>query len=76
MIGHLHSEMVRLLRRLMGKFVKTAVITASRDLTSVNFTDRDNQHDDDNIAVGLQTREYLKDNQDILPPHTVTRFFA
>lgn len=76
MIGHLHSEMVRLLRRLMGKFVKTAVITASRDLTSVNFTDRDNQHDDDNIAVGLQTREYLKDNQVILPPHTVTRFFA
>ena len=29
MIGHLHSEMVGLLRRLMGKFVKTAVITAS-----------------------------------------------
>ena len=43
MIGQLHSEMVRLLRRLMEKFVKTAIITARRDLTSVNFTDRGNQ---------------------------------
>ena len=76
MIGHLNCEMVRLLRGLMGKFVKTAVITASLDLTSVNFIDRDNQHDDDNIAVCLQTREYLKDNQDSRPSLTVTRFFA
>ena len=75
MIGHLHSEMVRLLRKFLGKFVKTAVIRSCPDLTKVNFSDRENQHADDNIAVGLQTREYLKDNLDSIPSYTVTKFY-
>ena len=73
MIGYLHTEMIRLLRKFMGKFVKTRVITTSKDITEVDFSYPDNQHPDDMLAVGMKTRTYLADSPD-LTPETVKSF--
>ncbi|XP_052072587.1 uncharacterized protein LOC127710681 [Mytilus californianus] len=75
MIGYLHTEMVRLFRKMMGKFVTTSTITAQSDITKVDFRCTDNQHDNTRIAVGMKVREFLSDNDD-LPPHTVNNFFS
>ena len=75
MVGYLHTEMVRLLRKFLGKFVKTSVITASKDITKVDYTNPDNQHPDNNLAVGMAARSYLSENPDI-PPETVKSFFG
>lgn len=74
MIGHLHQEMTRLLRKFMAKFVQMSSITSVDKLTMVKFTDPQNQHDDDLIAVGMGARTYLCDHPDI-PPEAVSSFF-
>ncbi|XP_056003345.1 uncharacterized protein LOC125662754 isoform X2 [Ostrea edulis] len=75
MVGFLHTEMVRLLHKLLGKFVTTKTITVQQDITKVDFRCTDNQQDDSRIAVGLTARGYLSDNED-LPPETVRKFFS
>ncbi|XP_060588036.1 uncharacterized protein LOC132743524 [Ruditapes philippinarum] len=72
-IGFLHVEMMRLLRKFMGKFVLTKVITASK-ITEVDFRNPSNQHQDDDLAVGMGTRSYLHDNPDICPV-VLNKFF-
>ena len=67
MVGYLHAEMIRLFRKFMGKFVKTKVITAANNITEVDFTNPDNQHPDDILAVGMSTRTYSADNPDTAP---------
>lgn len=62
-----------LLRKFMGKFVKTRAITTSKDITEVDFINPDNQHPDDMLAVGMKTRTYLADSPGI-PPDTVKSF--
>lgn len=74
MVGFLHTEMVRLLHKLLGKFVTTKTITVQQDITKVDFRCTDNQQDDSRIAVGLTARGYLSDNED-LPPETIRKFF-
>lgn len=74
MIGFLYTEMVRLLCKLMGKFVTTQTITAQQDITKVDFRCPDNQHDNTRIAIGWTTRQYINDHDD-LPPETVNKFF-
>ncbi|CAC5416636.1 unnamed protein product [Mytilus coruscus] len=73
MIGYLHTEMVRLLSKMMDKFVTTRAITAQSDITKVDFRCKDNQHD--NTRIGMKVREFLSDNDD-LPPQTVNNFFS
>ncbi|WAQ96685.1 hypothetical protein MAR_029375, partial [Mya arenaria] len=75
MVGHLHTEMQRLMRKLLGKFVSTQAIAAAKDVTSVNFLDDEVQHQDSIIAIGLKTRQYLQDNEETLPPGTPAKFF-
>lgn len=73
MIGVMDSEMTRLLRKLLGRFVTTKVITAERDITKVNFNNRENQHENDILAVGWRAREYISDEE--VAPEITTRFF-
>lgn len=76
MIGYFHTEMVRLLSKMMGKFVTTRTITAQSDTTKVDFRCKDNQHYNTRIAVGMKVREFLSDNDDLhVAPLTVNNFF-
>lgn len=69
------QEMDRLLRKLMVKFVTLTHIRGQPDLRHVDYDNFDNQHDDDTIAIGLQTRTLLAEMEDDLDPHTITVFF-
>ncbi|CAC5378676.1 unnamed protein product [Mytilus coruscus] len=74
MVGFLHTEMVRLLRKLMARFVSTKVITSQQDITKVDFKSADNQHDNERIAIGWTAGELLSDHEE-LSPVVVNRFF-
>ena len=74
MIGYLHAEMTRLLRKFLGKFVSTAVIRGQSDITKVDFMDPENQLTDQYLAVGMKARTYLADNDD-LPAEKISSFF-
>ena len=54
MAGYLHTEMIRLLRKFMGKFVKTKTISAAKDITEVEFMKTEHQHPDEILAFGVQ----------------------
>ncbi|XP_060586608.1 uncharacterized protein LOC132742270 isoform X2 [Ruditapes philippinarum] len=75
MVGHLHTEMQRLMRKLLGKFVTSQTIIAARDVTTISFETEEVQHPNDNIAIGLRTREYIKDNEDTIPQETIAKFY-
>lgn len=72
MIGMMDIEMTRLLRKLLGRFVSTKVITVKRDITRVKYNCRENQHDEDILAVGWRAREYINDEK-VAPE--ITRLF-
>lgn len=67
MAGYLHTEMIRVIRTFMGKFVKTSVINSASDLTKVDFTSIANQHNDDLLAIGMAARTYLAENDELHP---------
>ena len=67
--------MTRLLRRLLGKFEKSQAIVSVKDVTEVPYQDVQNQHDDTLLAVGLNTREYMKENEDEIPQQVIHKFF-
>lgn len=73
MIGHLHGEMTRLLRKLLGRFVTTKVIREQSDLTKVPYQEMNNQHDDDRLAVGWHARDYMENNE--VNPEVTQKFF-
>ena len=74
MIGYLHTEMTRLLRKFLGKSVSTAAIRGHQDITKVSFMDPENQLPDKLLAVGMKARSYLSDNDD-LPAEKISSFF-
>ncbi|XP_045160413.2 uncharacterized protein LOC123525435 [Mercenaria mercenaria] len=65
MVGYLHPEIKRFFKTMLSKFVKIRVITSATNVTKVDFKNPDNQHDDDNLAVGMGVRQYLSSNPDI-----------
>lgn len=69
------QEMDRLLRKLVVKFVTLTHIRGQSDLRHGAYDNFDSQHDDDTIAIGLQTRTLLAEMEDDLDPHTITVFF-
>ncbi|XP_052789266.1 uncharacterized protein LOC128223865 [Mya arenaria] len=73
MAGHLHEEM-RVIRTVMSKFVKMHVIKSAADVTKVDYATRHNQHDDDNIGVGQDARNYMK--SDDVTSQTKANFFS
>ncbi|CAC5413355.1 KCNT1 [Mytilus coruscus] len=75
MVGFLHTEMVRLLRKLMARFVSIKVITSQQDITKIDFQSTENQHDNERIAIGWTAREFLSDHEE-LSPVVVNRFFS
>lgn len=74
-IGNLLTDMKRLLRKFLGKFVQTKVIKGSDDLRSVSYNNRDNQHPDNNIAVGSRTREFIAEQHDEIDPQLEANFY-
>ncbi|GFO33333.1 connexin 27.5 [Plakobranchus ocellatus] len=60
-IGCLLPEMDRLLRKFLIKFVQMRHVKAADKLRNLNLNNKDLQHGDDMIAIGLDTREVLQD---------------
>ncbi|GFO50275.1 connexin 27.5, partial [Plakobranchus ocellatus] len=60
-IGCLLPEMDRLLRKFLIKFVQMRHVKAADELRNLNFHNKDLQHGNDMIAIGLDTRENLQD---------------
>ncbi|KAK2157424.1 hypothetical protein NP493_1878g00021 [Ridgeia piscesae] len=58
-VGALLPEMDCLLRKLTVKFVPLCLIRGQQDPRTVEFTSLENQHTDDNIAIGMPARAYL-----------------
>jgi hypothetical protein len=59
MVGHMHSETMRVIRTFMAKFVKMETITAAADVIMGDFKMRTNQHDEELLAVGMKARGNL-----------------
>ena len=57
------------------KFVHAKVIRECQDITMVPFKDRANQHNDELIAVGTDTRLYLDEVKDDIQPSLRDKFF-
>lgn len=73
-MGSVHSELKRLLRKFLGKFVKAKSIATENNLTKVPYTDPEHQLADNIIAVGINTRAYMVDNELDLSPATTKKF--
>ena len=52
-------ETGRLQCKLLVKFVPLRLIRGQADLRTIHFEQRENQHDDDIIAVGMGARTFL-----------------
>ncbi|GFO06007.1 connexin 27.5 [Plakobranchus ocellatus] len=72
-IGCVLPEMDRLLGKFLIKFVQMRHVKAADELMNLNFHNKDLQHGDDMIAIGLDTREVLQDLD--VDPGTAKKFF-
>jgi hypothetical protein len=68
--------MLRLLRLFVGKFVTRATIKQYDDITKVPYKDREQQHNTDNLAVGMAARTYIAEHKDDLSPACINKFFG
>ena len=60
----------------MAKFVKPAVVQKAVSVKDVAYQQEENQLDDDTIVLGLSTRTYLKEAEDVLSLSARSRFFG
>ena len=77
MIGGLLPEMDRLLRTFIVKFVQMRCVKSCLNLEEVDFKTRENEHQDDKLAVGMNARSLLVDTiANNITPTTEQKFFA
>lgn len=75
-MGCLKSEMERLLRNFLARFIKVSYIKENNaDLTQLPFCSDEAQLPDDLIAVGMSARSYLAEEGENIPIATPSRFF-
>ena len=60
-MGVLLPEMDQLFRKFLVKFVPLRLVRGQEDLREVDFRLRENQHDNDAVAIGMASRAYLAD---------------
>jgi len=60
MIHVLYSQMRKFLKGIMCRFIKPSVIKDIRDVTEIDYTDRNNHLDNDKVHIGLITRSKLR----------------
>lgn len=74
-MGCLKSEMERLLRKFLARFIKVSYIKENNaDLTQLPFCSDEAQLLD-LIAVGMSARSYLAEEGENIPIATPSRFF-
>ena len=56
----LHSQCVELLRKLLSKFVKVAVIKKATHLAEIDYHTKENQLTDDTLFIGFTTKQRLE----------------
>ena len=60
-VGVLLPEKDRLFRKLLVKFVPLRLVRGQEDLREVDLRLRENQHDNDTVAIGMAARACLAD---------------
>lgn len=75
-IGIIHSQMIKLLRKFLAKFVQASIIAQHKDITKVPYDERDKQLSNDILAVGSSNRTFLIDHADDLSPFLLDKFFS
>ena len=76
-IGDLLPEMDRLLRTFIVKFVQMRCVKSYLNLKEVDFKTRENQHQDDKLAVGMNARSLFDDAvAKSITPTIEPKFFA
>uniref|UniRef100_A0A1X7VKY4 HAT C-terminal dimerisation domain-containing protein n=1 Tax=Amphimedon queenslandica TaxID=400682 RepID=A0A1X7VKY4_AMPQE len=76
-IGIVANQLIKCLKTLLGKFVCVSSIKEADHLTTVSYTTRDNQLDDNALHIGFSTRSLLHkllDEGDI-SPQQVNNFY-
>ncbi|XP_052072307.1 uncharacterized protein LOC127710472 [Mytilus californianus] len=75
-IGYLAAEMKTLLRTFLGKFVKAKLIHTTQDLTTIDYSNPDNQLPNSILSIGPNARGYLYDHSDDISPTVLQRLFS
>ena len=67
MLHTLHDRILHLLRKLLSRFVSPEVITEKTltELYSLDHTMPDIQRSDEDLLIGVETRQLLQDNEDM-----------
>uniref|UniRef100_A0A1X7TWU2 HAT C-terminal dimerisation domain-containing protein n=1 Tax=Amphimedon queenslandica TaxID=400682 RepID=A0A1X7TWU2_AMPQE len=76
-IGIVANQLIKFLKTLLGKFVCVRSIKEADHLTTVSYTTRENQLDDNALHIGFSTRSLLRkllDEGDI-SPQQVNNFY-
>ena len=73
----LKDQCERFLQKLLGRFAKVSVIKAAEKVPDVDFSDKDNQLDDSNLAVGYIVKQKLKNivDEGDISPDNVHKFY-
>ncbi|ESO89951.1 hypothetical protein LOTGIDRAFT_164648 [Lottia gigantea] len=70
------GPMKTLLKTFLGKFLKISSMKSAKDVTQVDYTNKDNYLPVDFLAIGMKARAVLADNQDNLEPSTLHRIYS
>ncbi|XP_030841581.1 uncharacterized protein LOC115924065 [Strongylocentrotus purpuratus] len=65
-IHRIHRILLDQLASLLSKFVKPSAIVAAEDITKLDLANEDNHKDNEDIHIGFECRQFLKDNEDKL----------
>jgi len=74
----LTSHCTSLLTDVLVRFVKASAITASKDIFSVKYSDRQNQKDRDVLVIGTECKQYLTEmkSQNLMSSRQRNEFYS
>ena len=74
-IGSIQDDTLSLLRGYLANFIKPEVITASSDITAINYRDQNNQLSNDILAISTETLLFLSEFEDEIEETVIERRF-
>ena len=75
MLPSLKSEVKRMLRIFLGRFIKSDVVKAAgEDLSSISIGDEENELTDEELGIGHKAWEFISEEEDYMDSN-VTRIF-
>ena len=76
MLPSLKSEVKRMLRILLGRYMKSDVIKAAgEDINNINVEDEGNEVTDNELGIGHKAWEFMSEEEDYMDPNVQLLFF-